>query len=94
MKKPALNPLHIANEFTRVIEGEEYIVSQVRVCRKCKGILPLNLQNVEEYADKENRIILWQHKDCNKPDKTYMDDGSSTIILDATEKQDFLYGRM
>jgi len=49
-----------------MIDGEEYIISAVRICRKCKIELPPNMVNVEEHIDTDNRIILWQHKDCTR----------------------------
>ena len=90
-----IDPRIISKEFTRQIDGETYVVSQVRICRKCKLELPLTLVNVEEFIDKEHHIILWQHKKCNLQDhKVYGESPFGKMILNPDEKQEFLYGRM
>ncbi len=87
-----LDPKIIARELSYHIDGETYIVSQVRICRKCKLELSLTLVNVEEYIDKKHHIILWQHKKCNfQNDKVYGESPFGTMILNPDEKQEFLY---
>ena len=88
-----LDPKILSTELSHQIDGKTYIVSQVRICRKCKVELPLTLVNVELYIDKQNRIILWQHKNCNpQTDKVYGESPFGKMILNPDEKQEFLYG--
>ena len=88
-----LDPRIISSEQSHLIDGETYLVSQVRICRKCKLELPLTLVNVELYIDKQNRIILWQHKTCGSQNtQVYGESPFGKMILNLDEKQEFLYG--
>jgi hypothetical protein len=78
--------------------GIDYIVSQVRICRKCKKIIDMQ-GNWQYHFDVENRIALLEHQDCNPKDKPF---GYSMLsqmrehgrhVVSPKDKHDFLYGK-
>jgi len=59
MKDPPVLPLQ-----TIVFAGETYIVSQVRICRKCINTLAITDGNHRLYFQKDKRIALHEHILC------------------------------
>lgn len=101
MRNESLPSVHdevlLRDNTTLVRNGINYILSQVRICRKCKKTMDLRF-NFEYYLDDENRIALLQHKDCNPKPVVY---GKSALedylprgihVISAEDKHHFLYG--
>jgi len=59
MKDPPIVPLQ-----TIVFGGMTFIVSQVRICRKCRDTLALTDGNHRLCFNKEERIALHEHIIC------------------------------
>jgi len=82
MKEPPVLPLQ-----TIVYSSETYIVSQVRICRKCKFTLAVTDGNHRLYFDKEKRIALHEHIIC--PELGYF--GHTRTVIPPQGKEKFLF---
>lgn len=75
-----------------ILRGDmEYIISQVRTCRKCGNTMDM-IDNFEMHFNKQHRIALWQHVNCNPKEygRSFLAD-HMTNLMSPEDKQKFLY---
>ncbi len=51
-----------------VLDGASYLISQLRICRNCEGVLGITDGNHRLYFDKEKRLALHEHIKCPDSD--------------------------
>ena len=72
---------------TILYQGISYLISQVRICRKCKKTLVVTDGNHRLYFNKLDRIALHEHIQC--PEQGFF--GHTRTEYSPQEKQEFLY---
>ncbi len=87
-----MNTPEIANTAEALIQTIQvgkvnYIISQLRLCRKCHDPINVTAGNHQFYFDLVNRIALHEHIKC--PDSDFY--GHTRTEYSAEEKQKFLY---
>ena len=72
-------------------DHETYLISQVRLCRKCNQIIEVIDGNHQLYFDDKGRLALHQHIQCPPPRGYFGDEEPTTHVMTPEEKQNFLY---